>query len=59
MFSPFAAVFNLPLSVSDMANAAAVDVRVFWGYLAFVVVYNGALLLGMMWLFQVRWRVSD
>ena len=59
MFSPFAAVFNLPLSVSDMPNAAPVDVRVFWGYLAFVVVYNGALLLSMMWLFQVRWRVSD
>ncbi|MCH8839360.1 MAG: ABC transporter permease subunit [Planctomycetes bacterium] len=59
MFSPFAAVFNLPLSVSDVPNAAAVDVRVFWGYLAFVVVYNAALLLSMMWLFRVRWRVSD
>ncbi len=59
MFSPFAAVFNLPLSVSDQPNAAPVDVRVFWGYLAFVVLYNGALLLSTMWLFQVRWRVSD
>jgi ABC-type transport system involved in multi-copper enzyme maturation permease subunit len=57
--SPFAAVFNLPLSVSDLPNAAPVDVRVFWGYLAVVVVYNAALLLSMMWLFRVRWRVSD
>jgi hypothetical protein len=32
---------------------------VFWGYLVFTLLYNGALLLSMMWLFQVRWRVSD
>lgn len=59
VLSPFAAVFNLPLSVSDMPNAAVVNVRVFWGHLAFALVYNLALLVAMMWLFRVRWRVSD
>ena len=59
VFSPFAAVFNLPLSVSDLPNPPAVEVAVFWGYLLFTVLYNLALLLAMMWLFQVRWRVSD
>jgi ABC-type transport system involved in multi-copper enzyme maturation permease subunit len=59
LFSPFAAIFNLPLSVSDMPSAPIVEVSVFWGYLVFTILYNLALLLSMMWLFQVRWRVSD
>ncbi len=57
--SPFAAVFNLPLEISDTPPTAPVAVSVFWGFLCFVVVYNLALLLGMMWLFQMRWRVSE
>jgi ABC-type transport system involved in multi-copper enzyme maturation permease subunit len=57
--SPFAAVFNLPLSVSDQPNASPVRVSVFWGHLAFTLLYNAGLLLSMIWLFRVRWRVSD
>ena len=59
VFSPFAAVFNLPLEVSEQPTAPIVHVSVFWGYLAFTLLYNLALLLSMMWLFQVRWRVTD
>ena len=57
--SPFAAVFNLPLSIPDAPPGAPALVSIFWGYLGFSVVYNTALLLAMMWLFQMRWRVSD
>ncbi|NOY43774.1 MAG: ABC transporter permease subunit [Planctomycetes bacterium] len=57
--SPFSAVFNLPLTVSDSTNAAPVAVSIFWGFLGFAVVYNLALLLGMIWLFKMRWRVSE
>ena len=57
--SPFAAVFNLPLEVSTSTQPRAVNVPVFWGHLFFSVVYNVVLLLAVMWLFHVRWRVSD
>ncbi|QDT00074.1 ABC transporter permease [Adhaeretor mobilis] len=61
--SPFAAAFNLPLTVTNkeevVANTDRIDVRIFWGYLAFTLLLNGALLLTMMWLFNVRWRVSE
>ncbi len=57
--SPFAAVFNLPLEVSDAVISTSGDFSIFLGHLAFVVVYNLALLLGMRWLFQMRWRVSE
>lgn len=57
--SPFAAVFNLPLSVSDRTNPPPVHVSVFWGHLAFTLLYNALLLQCMVWLFRVRWRVSD
>ncbi|MCA9230425.1 MAG: ABC transporter permease subunit [Planctomycetales bacterium] len=57
--SPFAAAFNLPLKISNAPPLAATRISVFWGYLGFSVVYNFALLLAMMWLFQMRWRVSE
>lgn len=59
VISPFAAVFNLPLEVSDQPNPPSVHVGVFLGHSAFVVIYNAAILLSMVWLFRVRWRVSD
>ena len=59
VFSPFSAVFNLPLVVEANTSSPSVDVAVFWGYLAFSLLYNLALLVSMMWLFRVRWRVSD
>jgi ABC-type transport system involved in multi-copper enzyme maturation permease subunit len=58
--SPFAAAFNLPLSLDDgSTNAATVDVRIFFGFVLFTIIYNSALLAGMMQLFRVRWRVSE
>ncbi len=57
--SPFAAVFNLPLAVSDAPTATPTVTAIFWGFLGFTLVYNAMLLLGMMWLFRVRWRVSQ
>jgi len=57
--SPFAAVFSLPLAVGDVINAPPATVNVFAGFLGFALVYNLALLLGMIWLFQARWRVSE
>ena len=57
--SPFSAVFNLPLAIGDATQVAPVTSNIFAGYLGFTLLYNGALLLGMIWLFQVRWRVSE
>jgi len=57
--SPFAAVFNLPLSLSAAPNLAPGVIGVFWGYLGFTLVYNLTLLLAMIWLFKARWRVSE
>jgi hypothetical protein len=57
--SPFAAAFNLPLTIDGEGNAARIDIRIFFGFLLFAVVYNSALLVGMIQLFKVRWRVSE
>lgn len=61
VFSPFAAAFNLPLTLEDAGytNVSRIDVNVFFGFVAFVLVYNAALLLAMIQLFKVRWRVSE
>jgi hypothetical protein len=63
VLSPFAAVFALPLDVSrDDVNtvaATAGDLPLFFGYIGWSVLYNGALVLAMTRLFQVRWRVAD
>lgn len=59
IFSPFMAAFNLPLTIEEFSNAEQVEPGVFWGYLAFSLIYNGGLLVLMMQLFQVRWRVSE
>jgi ABC-type transport system involved in multi-copper enzyme maturation permease subunit len=55
--SPFAAVFNLPLTIDSETTPVAIEI--FAGYLGFSLLYNVALLLGMIWLFRVRWRVSQ
>jgi ABC-type transport system involved in multi-copper enzyme maturation permease subunit len=62
MLSPFSATFALPLDVTRDApssNALTGDLSVFIGYVAWSLVYNGALVVMMMRLFQVRWRVAD
>jgi ABC-type transport system involved in multi-copper enzyme maturation permease subunit len=59
--SPFAAAFNLPLTLTDIdwTNVKNIDVRIFWGFVLFAVLYNAALLLAVIKLFEVRWRVSE
>jgi ABC-type transport system involved in multi-copper enzyme maturation permease subunit len=65
ILSPFSAAFALPLSISpdnapsSVMPAAAGDWSVFFGYVVWSVLYNGALLAGMVQLFRVRWRVAD
>lgn len=65
VLSPFSAAFSLPLNVEDETRPGATpplvtsDLRVFFGYVGWAVVYNCVLVLLMTRLFQVRWRVAD
>jgi ABC-type transport system involved in multi-copper enzyme maturation permease subunit len=72
VLSPFSAAFSLPLNVEDETHPPAApptangapptvnsDVRVFFGYIGWTIVYNVGLVLLMIRLFQVRWRVAD
>jgi ABC-type transport system involved in multi-copper enzyme maturation permease subunit len=66
VISPFSATFALPLDIvedndrSAMSTAASnSDLRVFFGFVAWSIVYVSALVLAMSRLFQVRWRVAD
>jgi ABC-type transport system involved in multi-copper enzyme maturation permease subunit len=68
VISPFSATFALPLyvvqsddSAADATTAAAVaaEMPVFFGFIGWSILYNLALVLAMMQLFQVRWRVAD
>jgi ABC-type transport system involved in multi-copper enzyme maturation permease subunit len=67
MISPFSATFALPLNIPEenaLANgiapaAATGDLRIFFGFVGWTVLYAGVLILAMMRLFQVRWRVAD
>lgn len=67
VMSPFAATFALPLEI-DTADALAGaanatgsvgNLPLFFGHIAWSLVYNGVLLLAMIQLFQVRWRVAE
>src|SRR5262249_6527173 len=64
IMSPFSATFSLPLNIVDENHPTSgtvppADLSVFFGYIAWTLLYNGLLILGMMRLFQVRWRVAD
>jgi hypothetical protein len=66
VISPFSATFALPLEIVEdnsraatSAPAATSDLRVFFGFVAWSIVYNAVLILLMTRLFQVRWRVAD
>jgi ABC-type transport system involved in multi-copper enzyme maturation permease subunit len=62
VFSPFAATFALPLEIGRAGSAAMshpADLAVFFGYIGWSILYNGALVALMMRLFEVRWRVAD
>lgn len=63
--SPFSTVFNVPLDTESLTGAPRDDNRVTTGdwrlvaaYVAVTILLNALLLLLMMWLFNVRWRVS-
>ncbi len=69
--SPFAAAFNFPLFMDDSSLSGPAwqkgtgplgynltDLRHFAGYIVFTIVLNSGLLLGMIWMFNSRWRVS-
>lgn len=62
--SPFAASFALPLEFdtdvrSDDSMTSGQDLDIFFGYVVVTLLYNGALLAIIVWLFQARWRVAD
>ena len=66
VMSPFSATFALPLNIEDddarsasSTLPASSDLRVFFGFILWAIVYSSALILLMMRLFQVRWRVAD
>ena len=72
VLSPFSATFALPLDVESSegatlnsaeavaaAKAASSDLRIFFGYVGWTILYNAVLILVMIRLFQVRWRVAD
>ena len=66
VFSPFAATFALPLDAARMGEVTAVagganpgDLPLFFGYVGTTLLFNGVLLLLMMWILQVRWRISE
>jgi ABC-type transport system involved in multi-copper enzyme maturation permease subunit len=66
VMSPFSATFALPLNIEDddarsasSTLPATGDLRVFFGFIFWAIVYSGVLILLMMRLFQVRWRVAD
>lgn len=61
--SPFAAAFAVPLAI-DMVGPGATDAVVGnWllvaAFFAFTIVWNASLVALMIWLFNIRWRVTD
>jgi hypothetical protein len=66
VISPFSATFALPLDIAadDVRSIGAKpvdnsDMRVFFGFVGWSILYCTMLILAMMRLFQVRWRVAD
>lgn len=61
--SPFSAVFNIPFDFrvvrTDETAAVTGDWMLVGGYAAFTGALNAALLAVMIWLFNVRWRVTS
>jgi ABC-type transport system involved in multi-copper enzyme maturation permease subunit len=63
ILSPFAATFALPLEFQaddgQMISVSSPNLWLFFGHIGWSLLYNGVLLLGMIRLFQARWRVAD
>jgi hypothetical protein len=58
VLSPFAAIFHLPLNMDDTPGLEPGNVMIFWGFLAFGLVYVGGLLLLTLALLRSRWQVG-
>ena len=58
--SPFGAAFDLPLTLSktDALPAIAANWPVVLAFFTFYGLLNTSLIVGMLWLFNTRWRVS-
>jgi ABC-type transport system involved in multi-copper enzyme maturation permease subunit len=56
--SPFAAAFSLPLSADGTNPALPGDMTVFTTFVGVYVILDLALLVGMLWQFERRWRVA-
>lgn len=60
--SPFSATFAVPLDMEVLAASGNPVEQGNWllvaGYVAFTLLWNGVLLSLMIWLFNVRWRVT-
>ncbi len=66
LVSPFGAAFSIPLTPDALLNAsrqtsmsAEGSWMIFFAYMVFSLVFISTLLLAMIWLFHVRWRVSQ
>ncbi|MEX2317645.1 MAG: ABC transporter permease subunit [Pirellulales bacterium] len=62
IISPFIATFALPLDVDQEGTnrrGEEGNLALFFGYVGWSILYNGALVSIMMRLFEVRWRVAD
>jgi ABC-type transport system involved in multi-copper enzyme maturation permease subunit len=66
VISPFSATFSLPLNIAEddmramgTTPAPESDLRVFFGFVGWTILYCTVLILAMTQLFQVRWRVAD
>ncbi len=59
--SPFSASFSLPLILSTQTEVPAIEGNwpIVLAHLTFYVLLNASLLSSMLWLFNVRWRVSQ
>jgi ABC-type transport system involved in multi-copper enzyme maturation permease subunit len=57
LVSPFAAIFNVPLNIEPFPRDGSWPL--FFGHIAFAILYNVGLAACIMWLFNVRWRVSE
>ena len=58
LLSPFAATFALPLEIDD-GDQGVVALPLFFGFMAWAVIWNGTLFVLMTRLFEARWRVSQ
>jgi len=57
--SPVSAAFALPIDMDTPGLHSVVNLPLFLSFLTFYFCLNGSLIAGMIWLFNIRWRVTD